>query len=91
MPKRVNELIRPNHFAAGLVLGVNALIAILTSLTVSTVALVSDMKTAHFINDLNKNVSLILARQRIIDKNIEVKLDALEDVVLALGKEVGNI
>jgi hypothetical protein len=66
-------------------LGISALIAILTSVTVSTVALVSNMNSAHFVDDLNKNVCLTLARQQIIDKKLEVKLDALEDVVLALG------
>ena len=74
-----------------LILGIGDLIATLTSLTVSTVALVSDMKMAHFVDDLNKNVSLTLARQRILDKKLEVKLDALEDVVLVLGHEVENI
>lgn len=43
-------------------LGISTLIAIVTSLTVSSVALVSEMKTAHFVNDLNKNVSLTLVR-----------------------------
>jgi hypothetical protein len=89
--KRVNELIRPKHFVAALTLGISALIAILTSLKVSTVALVSEMKAAYFVNDLNKNVSLTLARQQIIDKKLEVKLDVLEDVVLALGQEIENI
>ena len=36
--KRVNELMRPKCFAAALVLGISALIAILTSFTLSTVA-----------------------------------------------------
>ena len=49
------------------------------------------MKTAHFVDDLNKNVSLTLARQRIIDQKLEVKFDVLENVVLVLGQEVENI
>lgn len=60
--KRVNEFIRPKHFVAVFMLGISALIAIVTSLTVSSVALVSEIKTAHFVNDLNKNVSLALER-----------------------------
>lgn len=63
MLKRVNELIRPKGFVVTLILGISILIAILTSLTVSTVTLASDMKTTHFVDDLNKNVSLTLARQ----------------------------
>lgn len=63
MLKRVNALIKPEHFVVALILGISALIAILTSLSVSTVTLVSDMKSAQFVNDVNKNVSLTLARQ----------------------------
>lgn len=93
--KRVSELISPKRFVATLIVGINTsinitLVAILTPLTVSTVTLVSDTKTAHFVDDLNKNVSLTLARQQIMDKKLEVKLDALEDVVLALGQDVEN-
>jgi hypothetical protein len=51
------------HFVVTLILGSSALIAILTSLTDSTDSLVSDMKSAQFVNDVNKNVSLTLARQ----------------------------
>jgi hypothetical protein len=39
----------------------------------------------------NKTVSLKLARQQIIDKKLEIKLDTLEDVVLALVQEIENI
>ena len=60
--KRVNELIRTKRFVAALMLGISALIAIVTSLTVSSVARVSEIKTSHFVNDLNKNVSLTLER-----------------------------
>ena len=91
MLKRVNALIKPKHFVVALILGISALIAILTSLSVSTVTLVSDMKSAQFVNDVNKNVSLTLARQRIIDQKLEVKFDVLENVVLVLGHEVENI
>ena len=46
---RLNELIRPKCFMAALVLGISALLGIVTSLTVSSVILVSEMKTAHFL------------------------------------------
>lgn len=74
-----------------MILGISALIAIVTSLIASSVTLVSKMKTAHFINDLNKNVSLTLVKQQIINKKLETKLDALEGVILELGQEVENI
>ena len=87
MLKRVNALIRPKHFVVALILSISALIVILTSLTDSTVTLVSDMKSAQFVNDVNKNVSLTLARQWVTDKILEVKSGAVEDVILTLGQE----
>ena len=56
---------RPKHFAAALVLDISVLIAILTSFTLSAVATVLGINTAHFVDDLNENVSLILVRQQI--------------------------
>ena len=53
--KRLNELIRPKRLMAGLILGIISLIAIVTSLTASLVALVSKMKSEQFVNDLIKN------------------------------------
>lgn len=89
--KKVNKLIRPKHFMTALILGINALIAIITSLTVSSTTLVSEIKAKHFLNDLNKNISLTLVRQQIIDKKLKTKLYALEDVVLKLRQEIKNI
>lgn len=67
--KELMSLLVQNVFVAALTLGISAVIAIMTSLTLSSVTLGSEMKTAHFVNDLNKNVSLVFARQQIIDKN----------------------
>ncbi|XP_054547642.1 endogenous retrovirus group K member 13-1 Env polyprotein-like [Talpa occidentalis] len=86
--QEVSALIRPKRFVASLILGILALIAIVTSLTVSSVALVQEVHTAHHVNDLTRNVSLALATQRDIDQKIEQKLNALEETVLALGEEV---
>ena len=74
---RVNELMRSKCFASALVLGISALIVILTSFTLSTVVIVLGINTAHFVDDLNKNGSLILARQQIVDKKLKAKLYAL--------------
>ena len=46
---RFNELMRPKCFAAALVLGISALIVILTSFTLSTVAIVLGINTANFL------------------------------------------
>ena len=59
--KRLKELIRPKRFVAALILGITALIAILTSFTLSTTALVQQQHTAHFVNDMHKNISVALS------------------------------
>lgn len=60
--KRIIQLIRPKRFVVALILGISVLIAIMTLVIVSSATLVSEMKTAHVVNDLNKNVSLVFAR-----------------------------
>ena len=67
----------PKHFVVALILGINILIGILTSLAASTTALVSKVKAANFVNDLSKNVSLALAEQQIIDKKLKTKVNVL--------------
>ena len=71
--KRLKELIRPKRFVAALILGITALIAILTTLTISTTALVQQLHTAHFVNDMHKNISVALSELYFIDKKIGSK------------------
>jgi hypothetical protein len=66
--KRLNELIRPKRFVTALILGIAALIAILTSFTISTTALVQQLHAAHFINDMHINISVALSELHIIEK-----------------------
>ena len=73
----LNALLRPKRFIAALILGITALIAILTSFALSTTALVKEMHTAHFVNKMNKNISVALTKQSIIDKKLESKINAL--------------
>ena len=47
--KRLNELIRPKCFVAALILGISAMITILTLLAASLATLISEMRTAHFL------------------------------------------
>lgn len=84
-------LIRAKRFVTALILGITALIAIVTSFAVSTTALVKKMQTATFVNDLHRNVTLTLSEQKIIDLKLETRLNALEEVVLELGRDVANI
>lgn len=89
--KYASGLIRAKRFVAAIILGISALIAIITSFAVSTTALVKEMQTATFVNNLHRNVTLALSEQRIIDLKLEARVNALEEVVLELGQDVANI
>jgi hypothetical protein len=69
--KRLNELIRPKRFVAALISGITALLAILTSFALSTtaLALLQQVHTTHFVNDMHRNISIALSELHIIDKN----------------------
>ena len=59
--KNINELTRPRRFMAALILGISAMIAMLTTFAVSTTALVKGMQTATFVNELHRNITLALS------------------------------
>lgn len=83
-----NQLFRPKRFVAALILGITALISVIASLTVSTIALTKEVHTATFADQLSKNVTLALTTQEIIDRKLNDKVDALEEAVLAIGQEL---
>lgn len=74
-----NLILQPKHFVTALILKTNNLIDVLTSLAVSTAIWVSKIKTANFVYNLNKNVSLPLAEQQIIDKKLNTKVNTLKN------------
>jgi hypothetical protein len=78
------NLLDQKRFVTALILGITALIAILTSFAVSTTALVQQLHTAHFVNDMHRNISVALSELHIIDKKLEAKVSALEEVVSAI-------
>ena len=51
-----------------LILGISALIAAITSVTVAAVSLSQQVHTAQYVDTMSKNVSLTLANQEIIDR-----------------------
>ena len=58
---------------------------------VSAVALSKEMHTALFVDQLSRNVSVALTTQEITDRNIENKVNALEEGVLLIGQEITNL
>lgn len=87
----INDLIRLKRFVAALILGISALIAILTSFAASTTALVKEMQTATFVNEMHRNISVALSEQHLIDRKLEARMNALEEVILELGQDVDSI
>ncbi|XP_054577310.1 endogenous retrovirus group K member 19 Env polyprotein-like [Eptesicus fuscus] len=81
-------LSRPRRFTGLLVAGITALITLIASATAAAVALTQQVQTAHFVNNLSKNISQALGTQENIDRKIEEKLNALHDMVLYLGGKV---
>nr|XP_045012935.1 endogenous retrovirus group K member 25 Env polyprotein-like [Jaculus jaculus] len=82
---------RPKRFVATLILGITALIGIISSFSLSTTSLVKEIHTANHVNQLSKNVSLALMIQENIDRGIQDRLNALEEAVLFIGNEIQNI
>lgn len=83
--KTLSELIRPKRFVTALILGITALIEIIISFALSTTALVQQLHTAHFVNEMHRNISIARSELHLIDKKLEAKANALEEVVLAVG------
>ena len=89
--KRLNELIGPKRIVVALILRITTLITVLNSFTISTTALVQQQHTTHFLNGMHKNISVALSELNLIDKKLEAKVNALEEVVLAIRQDIANI
>lgn len=84
-------LSRPRRFIGLLIAGITALVAMIAAASAAAIALTQTVQTAHFINDLPKNVSTALGTQESIDKKMEEKLNALYDMVQYLGEEIQSL
>ena len=79
---------RSQRFVGLLILGISALITAITYVTVAAISLTQQVHTAQYVSDMSKNVSLALAMQEIIDRKLEVKIDALKEAVMHIGTEL---
>ncbi|XP_062041268.1 endogenous retrovirus group K member 25 Env polyprotein-like [Lepus europaeus] len=87
----LSGLLHPKRFVAALILGIMALITIITTFPIATTALVQEIQTAHYVNTLNRNITMALITQEAIDQKLEAKINVLEEVVLALGQDIANL
>ena len=67
-----------------LILGISALIAAL----VAAISLTQQVHTAQYVDTMSKNVTLTLATQEVIDRKLEMRVDALEEAIIHIGTEL---
>ena len=71
-----------------LILGISALITAINSVTVAATSLTQQVHTAQYVNTVSTNVSLALATQEVIDRKLEMRVDALEEAIIRIGTEL---
>ena len=71
-----------------LILGISALITAINSVTVAATSLTQQVHTAQYVNTVSTNVSLALATQEVIDRKLEMRVDALEEAIIHIGTEL---
>ena len=73
------------QFVGLLILGISALIAAITSVTAAAISLTQQVHTAQYVDTMSKNVSLTLAIQEVIDRKLEMRVDALKEAIIHIG------
>lgn len=74
-----------------IVAGILAIVSLIATAATAAVALSQTVQTAHYVNDLSRNVTLALGTQKNIDRKLEQKLDALCKTVEYLGDEIQGL
>ena len=86
--QELQDLMLAWWFVGLLILGISALIAAITSVTVAAISLTQQVHTAQYVDTMSKNVSLTLATQEAIDRKLEMRVDALEEAIMHTGTEL---
>ena len=55
--------------------------------TVAAISLTQQVHTAQYVDIMSKNISLTLATQEVIDRKLEMRVDALEEAIMHIGTE----
>nr|KAF6418685.1 hypothetical protein HJG63_008733 [Rousettus aegyptiacus] len=88
--EEINEAISRQKRVIGLIIaGITALVSLIA--TTAAVALSQTVQTAHYVNNLSRNVTIALGTQENIDNKLEQKLDALYSLVMYLGDEIQGL
>ena len=56
--------------------------------TVAAISLTQQVHTAQYVDTMSKNVSLTLTTQEAIDRKLEMRVDALEEAIVKVGKAI---
>ena len=75
------------QFVGLLILGIAALIEAIASVTAAAISLTQQVHTAQYVDIMSKNISLTLATQQVIDRKLEMRVDALEEAIMHIGTE----
>ena len=86
--QQLQDLMQQQQFVDLLILGISALIAAVTSVTEAAISLTQQVHTAQNVDTMSKNVSLTLATQEVIDRKLEMRVDALEEAIMHIGTEL---
>ena len=86
--QQLQELMQQWRFVGLLILGISALIAAITSITVAAISLTQQVHTAQYVDTMPGNVSLVLAIQEFVEGKREVGVDALEEAMMHVGTEL---
>ena len=84
-------LLRPKRFIGILIASIIAIVSVVATAATAAVSLAQSVQTASYVNHLAKNISVTMGTQIDIEKEIEVKLNALEETVDIIGDKVYNI
>ena len=87
MLQQLQDLMRQRRFVGLLILGIKALIAAIISVTAAAKSLTQQVHTAQYVDIMSKNISLTLATQEVIDRKLEMRVDALEEAIMHIGTE----
>ena len=85
--QQLQDLMRQRRFVGLLILGITALIAAIISVTAAAKSLTQQVHTAQYVDIMSKNISLTLATQQVIDRKLEMRVDALEEAIMHIGTE----
>ena len=88
MLQQLQDLMRQRRFVGLLILGISALTAAITSVTVESISLTQQVHTAQYVDTMSKNVSLTLATRETIDRKLEMRVDASEGAIMHIGTEL---